>query len=613
MSAPENKPPTYVIKEHRVQIGERGAEKDIKVPYTVLEGGTVILVLGELHGSSRAVLEGMCNSVACLDDVQHFIEESGHSKKSAIKKIILDSRVSVHSTSSIFNILYFANNQHSNVDAKMQRTQMLLEQLGLSACFYMNCSELNKLYHTLVAMGVFVMQGYDVFFLDDAFCGMSECECEKLVIIAEELAKYYGVLFVVGSDGYGGGGALEEVYEGMGCDEGTAGDTTVHSKDDKTGHSKDDKTGHSKDDKTVHSKDDKTGHSKDDKTGSTSVNRKCFKALVVRDSAAELRNISGLSRVIKDVVARNENAARLSDGRSARLKKDEKILKSLLRGITGNFRPLCVAFQVFLILIIFVGVALLKNSSDQFKIELLVRNTAGGERADIKDALTPAFLEKEHGTNGLVLCASLISFAVPLVPFFALRRNVEVLFADCVHSKRIISLNVLARMLHECALCACFSLIMCVMSALLLSLSPVFSFLFVLVSLVSARLFCLVCADLRFSVAGRFLLYACSFAPAVLYPFLLAYPLSHDVHKFIAFLPQVSVLRYMHAVLYTAIRPALAHEHRKVFDTFLNALYFPTIGDYRVGLIVLFLYLAVLWMIAFFVMKNKLRRAFRVK
>ncbi|ELA47173.1 hypothetical protein VCUG_01362 [Vavraia culicis subsp. floridensis] len=581
----ENKPQKYEIKQLCVQTTESVEHengRDVTVPDIVLDRDDVFLVLGDVEGVSSVLLEGMCANIAYAGDGRDRKDESRRARK-RIKKIVLNRKVSVYSTSTVFNILYLANNQHSTVAEQIQRTSVLLEQLGLSACFYMSCSDLNKLYHTLVAIGVFVMQGYDAIFLDSVFCGMSERECEKLVLIVAELAKYYGILFVMGSDGYGRGDST--------CD---AGVEWVCDGDHRT--------------ECV-----AFGGNAACKTGTSFIGGKCFKALVVNDFCAALGTISGISHVIKDVTARSENLEKQNEGRQIKRKNREANWVSLMRGIAGNFRLYCVVFQMFLVLIIFVGVVLMKNSLDPFRIELLVPNVAGSESADVENAITPIFIEKEHNTNCLVICATLISFALPIVPLLAPRHNVQVLFANSLPTKRIISLNVLSRLLHEGMLCLCFALMMSIASGLLLALSPIFSFLFIFVALISARLFYLLCTYLRFDLAVRCVLYVCLLSPAVLYPFLLTFPLSHEVHKFIAFLPQVSVLKYMHALLYVSIRPQLAHEHMKAFSRFLNMLCFPVAGDYRMGLLVLFLYLSVLWMVVFFVMKSKLRRAFRIK
>lgn len=589
MSMYENKPLKYEIKQLCVQTTESVEYengRDVTVPDIVLDRDGVFLVLGDVEGVSSVLLEGMCANIAYAGDERDREDESRRARK-RIKKIVLDRRVSVYSTSTVFNILYLANNQHSNVAEQIQRTSVLLEQLGLSACFYMSCSDLNKLYHTLVAIGVFVMQGYDVIFLDSVFCGMSERECEKLVLIVAELAKYYGILFVMGSDGYGRGdsGAVSTYDAGVGW----ASD------------------GDHRTERVAF------GSSSAGKTGTSFIGGKCFKALVVNDFCVELEIISGISHVIKDVTARSENLEKQSERRKIKTKNGEANWVSLMRGIAGNFRLYCVVFQMFLVLIIFVGVVLMKNGLDSFKIELLVPNVAGSESADVENAITPIFIEKEHNTNCLVICTTLISFALPIVPLLAPRHNVQVLFANSLPTKRIISLNVLSRLLHEGILCLCFALMMSIASGLLLALNPIFSFLFIFVALISARLFYLLCTYLRFDLAVRCVLYVCLLAPAVLYPFLLTFPLNHEIHKFIAFLPQVSVLKYMHALLYVSIRPQLAHEHMKAFSRFLNMLCFPVAGDYRMGLLVLFLYLSVLWMVVFFIMKNKLRRAFRIK
>lgn len=105
-----------------------------------------------------------------------------------------------HFNSTAFGTLYNAVSSTVSQEERINAVRVLMEFLGLSACFYMRYSHLNQLNQMLMLIGRKILKNKKIILLNLELQFLTAIETLKFMVILEELCDFYNVAFVLGRD-----------------------------------------------------------------------------------------------------------------------------------------------------------------------------------------------------------------------------------------------------------------------------------------------------------------------------------------------------------------------------------------------------------------------------
>lgn len=597
-----DKPQVYSIDSMSVDVIETSEDAQrrthsIRLPRLCLPGSGTFLVLADMCGLSRVLLDAIFEDTALLP----------------CRKAAVYHRILYPSSSTIFDVLLRSIGDGPSA-SRLHRVNAMMDQLGMTACFYMRCMQLSKMGRLLLTVGVFVLKGYAVVFVNDAFEGMTGKERMKALYILEEIGRQYGILFVLGSDSH-----VHELMDtnadtdieinmktdmktdikvdvkmdvkvdvqmdvkmdrqvDVNTDANTNIDMDVHKQMNMPDHTYRQADIHTNTTTTTNANTDVNANT--DKDANTDVNT--IKITTTdKDASKSTNNVMVVSRFIAEMY--HVKKMRLiidalrdvhGDRKVLRMRNGHRTgtLRRLLSGLSNDLSVKMVVLRFTSVLAIFAVLLVLQQCFGCFKYGLFTASTG--------DHANDAFIRAEQGITFLIVFGTLASFALPLVK--DVRYSLRLVHGSTTRTAMLV------QSMAECLLTVCHALVITTACHLTHHVHFTYSLFFAFTSLLSARL---LHAILTCSRDGpRTTAYAALQSPVLLYLLTLKYPLQYDVHAVLLFVPHVFIVKYAHFLLYEHAYALLAGYDCEMYRHFLRMLYVSTGHAHEMGVLVCMAY-----------------------